>query len=70
MSPTEPVRSPCHLNDNNRDFLLGFLTTGDGVVRGNMGLKDQTAALKWVKESIGSFGGDPRRVTIFGTSAG
>ncbi|XP_046491824.1 juvenile hormone esterase-like isoform X1 [Neodiprion pinetum] len=50
--------------------VLGFLQLDHEVMPGNAGLKDQVAALKWVKENISQFGGDSNNITIFGESAG
>jgi para-nitrobenzyl esterase len=61
---------------NYRLGVFGFLAlpgltaeAADGV-SGNLGLQDQQAALRWVKQNILFFGGDPRRITVAGQSAG
>ena len=60
---------------NYRLGALGFLahpglTDRSGGPSGNYGLMDQQAALRWVQANISRFGGDPRKVTLFGESAG
>ena len=62
---------------NYRLGIFGFLTH-EGLAAedpahpssGNYGIMDQTAALRWVRDNIAAFGGDPDNVTIFGQSAG
>lgn len=62
---------------NYRLGIFGFLahhalTAEDPAhpTSGNYGIEDQTAALRWVRDNISAFGGDPDNVTIFGQSAG
>uniref|UniRef100_UPI00359018F2 neuroligin-4, X-linked-like isoform X2 n=1 Tax=Myxine glutinosa TaxID=7769 RepID=UPI00359018F2 len=55
---------------NYRLGVLGFLSTSDQAAKGNYGLLDQIQALRWINENIPHFGGDPHRVTIFGSGAG
>ena len=49
---------------------LGFLSTGDEYITGNYGLKDQRMALKWIKDNIQYFNGDPDNILLMGFSAG
>ncbi|MGC5025513.1 carboxylesterase/lipase family protein [Tsukamurella sp. DT100] len=60
---------------NYRLGALGYLdltdfSTDERPIDGNLGLRDQVAALEWVHRNIAAFGGDPDNVTIFGESAG
>jgi para-nitrobenzyl esterase len=54
---------------NYRLGALGFLAV-PGICPGNLGLLDQLAALRWVRENIAAFGGDSATVTVMGQSAG
>jgi carboxylesterase type B len=55
---------------NYRLGVLGNFNTNDSLARGNQGLRDQIKALEWVQENIKKFGGDKRKVTLFGNSYG
>ena len=61
---------------NYRLGVFGFLAHPEltreagGTPPTNFGLQDQIAALRWVKDNIGAFGGDPAQVTVAGQSAG
>jgi carboxylesterase type B len=78
-SATEINRPTIIITLNYRLGVYGFLAGRDleaynkdngetGV--GNYGIWDQTLALQWIQQHISGFGGDPKRVTIFGQSAG
>lgn len=55
---------------NYRLGIFDILTLDSKEAPGNMSLRDQVHALKWVKQNIDKFSGDPTNVTIFGVSAG
>ena len=64
-----------YVSFNYRLGALGYLdfsrySTLRRPIDSNLGLRDQVAALRWVRRNIRGFGGDPDRVTVFGESAG
>jgi para-nitrobenzyl esterase len=64
-----------YVSFNYRLGALGFLdvtrySTPERPIEANLGIRDQVAALEWVRDNIAAFGGDPHNVTIFGESAG
>jgi len=61
------------ININHRLSSLGFLylgEDGDFADSGSVGMQDLVASLKWIEENVERFGGDPKRVMIFGQSGG
>lgn len=54
---------------NHRLGLMGYLWLGEGY-DANAGMLDIVASLKWVRDNIAAFGGDPGNVTVFGESGG
>ncbi|GAA2247347.1 carboxylesterase/lipase family protein [Herbiconiux moechotypicola] len=64
-----------YVSVNYRLGALGYLdltrySTPERPIESNLGLRDQIAALRWVRDNIAAFGGDPGNVTLFGESAG
>lgn len=55
---------------NYRESILGFLCLGTETAPGNAGLKDIVAGLRWVKENIAQFGGNPNDITLVGHGSG
>jgi para-nitrobenzyl esterase len=64
-----------YVSINYRLSALGYIdlsgySTPEHPIESNLGLRDQIAALEWVRDNVAAFGGDPSNVTLFGESAG
>ena len=59
-----------HVTLNYRLNAFGYLDFSEYGFDNNLGLRDQVAALEWVRDNIAAFGGDPRNVTVYGESSG
>ena len=72
--PVWPTKGVIGVTINYRLGPMGFVTLPElkeeAGFTGNYGLYDQMTAMKWVKDNIASFGGDPENITIMGQSAG
>ena len=72
--PVWPTKGVIGVTLNYRLGPLGFVCLPElkqeAGFTGNYGLYDQMTAIKWVKDNIASFGGDPENITIMGQSAG
>jgi len=72
--PVWPTKGVIGVTLNYRLGPMGFVCLPqlkeEAGVTGNYGLYDQLTAIKWVKDNIASFGGDPDNMTIMGQSAG
>ena len=72
--PVWPLKGVIGVTINYRLGPLGFACLPEleeeAGFTGNYGLYDQMTAIKWVRDNIASFGGDPERITIMGQSAG
>ena len=72
--PVWPVKGVIGVTLNYRLGPLGFVCLPElkqeAGFTGNYGLYDQMTAIKWVKDNIAAFGGDPENITIMGQSAG
>jgi para-nitrobenzyl esterase len=63
-------RGVIHVTLNYRLNALGYLDFSEFGFDNNLGLRDQVAALEWVRDNIEWFGGDPANVTVYGESSG
>ncbi|KAL2129923.1 hypothetical protein VTI74DRAFT_7140 [Chaetomium olivicolor] len=73
-----PLFDPTGFVENNKDIIVvtwnyrlsifGFPAAPNGTA--NLGLRDQRAALEWIRDNIRAFGGDPARIVLGGQSAG
>lgn len=72
--PIWPTKGVIAVTLNYRVGPLGFACIAEAAEEsghgGNYGLFDQMAALQWIQNNIAAFGGDPKKVTIMGQSAG
>ena len=72
--PIWPAKGIIGVTLNYRLGPMGFLCLKElkeeAGITGNYGLFDQMTAIKWVKDNISAFGGDPENITIMGQSAG